>query len=187
LSRRDVKTICDTKGFYIARRSVLETPKVSAAAVKSSVRWRQGEFIGRIINKRRGARGEPGLYGDAMAEAVGLVLAARLRSRAFLRSGWISAIKKLEPLAEKRGAPRADRTVKQVGQAKGYAQPAVTGVWITKTIIANLAQAKWDKGAAQNHGMAALDRAFAFETQSMRDYIERKMKAAATKAGVRHR
>lgn len=186
-SKRDPDTIVNTKAFYIARAAVLNTPKASAKAIREYVKADSGRIIGMMINKRRGSRGEKGLWGDAMAKAVGLVLAARLRSAAFLKSGWLSAIKTLEPLAEKRGAPRADRSPKQIGKPKGYAVPARSGGWIAKSIIANLAQAKWDKGKAMDHGLTALKKAFDHETASMKEYIERKMHETAKKSGIKTR
>ena len=185
LSKRDPETIVNTKAFYIARRAVLETPKTPAEKIREFVGLRSGQVIGRIINKRRGARGERGLYGDAMAKAVGLVLAARLRSRAFMKSGWLPAIKALAPLAEKRGAPKSDRSAKVKGKDNGYARPARGAGWVARSIIANMAQARWDRGKAMEEGLAALKRAFDAETQSMKEYIERKQKETAHKAGVK--
>jgi hypothetical protein len=42
-----------------------------------------------------------------MAEAVEALLAIRLKSIAFLKSGWLPAIKRLEPYAEKIGGQGA--------------------------------------------------------------------------------
>lgn len=185
-SKRDPETIANTKGFFIARRATVETVRATPQAIRKFIGKDRGRIIGMLINKRRGERGEKGLYGAEMMKEVETVLAARLRSRAFLASGWIPAIKALQPLAEKRGAPRADRTAKTFGQAKGYAMPARGAGWVAKAIIVNMAAARWDKGGQAKHGQAALQRAFDFEARSMREYIERKQREAATKAGVRH-
>lgn len=45
-----------------------------------------------IINKRRGAKGEHGLYGERMQKAVESLWKARVSSIAFLRSGWLPAV-----------------------------------------------------------------------------------------------
>jgi len=185
-SKRDPEVIVNTKAFYVARRAVLETPKTPPERIRALLAETGGYGLWRIINWRRGQAGKPGLWGPAMKKAVRVVLAARLRSRAFLRAGWLPAIKRLEPLAEKRGAPRADRTVKARGADKGWATPARPG-WVAKAIIANTAQSRWDKGGALKRGVAALGRAIAFEKQSMLAYIERKMKQTAVKAGVKTR
>lgn len=185
-SKRSPEVIVNTKAFYIARRATIETAKASKQSIQRFIRLDSGAVIGRIINARRGKRGEKGLYGDAMAEAVALVLAARLRSRAFLASGWLPAIKALEPYAEKRGAPRQDRVSKEFGQAKGSGKPARGAGWIAKAIIINMAAARWDRGGQAKHGQVALQKAFDFEVKSMLAYIERKMREAGEKAGVKH-
>jgi hypothetical protein len=195
VSKRDVVTIVNTKAFFIARRAVIETPKTDKSKITALFRdgsgWRSGlsggtgAIVGRIINKRRGDRGEKGLYGRAMAEAVAMMKAARLRSVAFLKSGWLPAIKTLAGLAEKRGAPRQDRSAKQYGAVKGRAQPATAG-WFPKAVIDNLASARHEtREALVRYGGPALQRAFDFETRSMLDYIERKLKAGAKACGIK--
>ncbi len=187
LSKRDVPTICNTKAFYIARRATVETPAVTAQEIRKFIGQNGGETIGKIINKRRGARGEKGLYGQDMTKAIALVRAARLRSRAFLKSGWLWAVKILEPLAERRGIPKVDRAAKKMGKAKGTAIPATQG-WRVASKIINTVTAAWDneEGAAK-YAEPALQRAFNAETQSMKDYIERKQHETAKSAGVRTR
>jgi hypothetical protein len=185
LSSRDPKVICDTKAFYIARRATVETKSVTASEIREFIGRDGGETMGKIINKRRGARGEKGLYGKDMTKAIAVVKAARLRSRAFLKSGWLWAIKALEPFAEKRGAPRADRTAKLIGQAKGAAVPATQG-WRVVSKIINTVTAAWDKReGADKIASPALQRAFDAETQSMKDYIERKLRSSAKEAGIK--
>jgi hypothetical protein len=208
LASRDPKKICDTKAFFIARRAVIETPKADKAQIKDDL----GRIIHRkkqpvrmslrtvkrytryglevqvplaalIINARRG-RGR-GLYGSAMTEAIRAMLAARLRSIAFLKSGWLPAIRTLVGLADTRGAPRQERGPAQIGVAKGYAVPAQSG-WRARTIIANMASTrKEDRTALYKYAEPALQRAFDAEEASMRDYIERKMRETAQAAGVR--
>lgn len=186
LSKRSVQVIVNTKAFYIARRAVIETPRAKISEIKRFVSADGGAIMGKIINKRRGERGEKGLYGAEMTTAIGLVLAARLRSRAFLASGWLPAVKALEPLAERIGGavPRKDRTAKEFGQAKGYGKPASSG-WTVRAIFANLAAARWDRGGQARLGMTALQKAFDFEVKSMKDYIQRKLNKAAYQAGVK--
>ena len=143
----------------------------------------QAPLAALIINKRRG-KGR-GLHGAAMTEAIRAMIAARLRSIAFLKSGWLPAIRALVGLADTRGAPRQEAAPIQVGVAKGYAIPAKEG-WKAKTTIANSADAKHDdKTALYKYGEPALQRAFDAETASMKDYIERKLKETAKTAGVR--
>lgn len=185
-SKRDIPTIINTKAFYIARRATVETPAVDASKIREFIGKDGGEIIGKIINKRRGSRGEKGLYGKAMTKAIAVVRAARLRSRAFIKSGWLWAVKDLEPYAEKiGGGPRVDRKAKRIGAAKGSAKPATQG-WSVRAQIVNTVTAKWDKeeGAAKI-AEPALQRAFDAETQSMKEYIERKQRKAAKEAGIK--
>src|ERR1051326_6360614 len=172
ISKRDPKKICDTKGFFIARRAVIETPKESRDKIRSDlgrVTFRGRKAVGLklrtvkrysrfgleeevplaalIINKRLG-KGR-GLHGAAMAEAIKMMLGARLRSIAFLKSGWLPAIRTLVALADTRGAPRQERGVAQVGPtAKGSAQPAADNSWRAKTTIVNAAESRRDNRQA---------------------------------------
>ena len=208
LSKRDPKAICDTKAFFIARRAVIETPKADKASitgdlgrlvkrqkqvtvgklrmVKRYSRWGlevEAPLAALIINMRRG-KGR-GLYGAEMAEAIRTMLAARLRSIAFLKSGWLPAIRALTGVADVRGAPRQDKAAVEVGVPKGYAVPAEAG-WRARTTIANAADAKRDdKTSLYKYGEPALQRAFDAETASMLDYMEKKLRETAQKAGVR--
>lgn len=212
-SRRTPEQICNTKAFFIARRATRETPKAKRLAAKlmrnivtdrkeigqrfsfKNGKLRKGQKIyhkftaplaALIVNARRAKAGEPGLYGADMEHAIGELIAARNRSIAFLRSGWIPSIKRLEPLADTRGRPRQDQSAKQFGREKGYANPSPSDTWFAKTIIANTAESVREmSGKAEQYLQEGLQRAFDAETQSMREYIERKMREAAQSAGVR--
>lgn len=211
LSKRDPATICNTKAFYIARRAVIETPKADKSQMQAELGriirikklqvqklrtvTRYGRFgqqveaplVALIINSRRGQHGEAGLYGSSMESAVTAFLNARFKSIAFLKSGWLPAIRALEPFAEKIGGPRLQRGPTQVGAAKGSGTPAKDGFWTTKATIENSAgDNRNNKGALIKYGAPALQRAFDAESASMLQYMEKKMKETATKAGVKH-
>jgi len=189
-SSRDVRTIVNTKAFYIARRAVIETPKANSKEVRefsNKLGFKGAQMAGIIINKRRGNRNEKGLYGKPMAKAVAMMKAARLKSVSFLKSGWLPAIKTLQPLAEKIGAQNVASTIRQVGKVKGAATPAGTGP-VATAIIQNMADAKHDtKDALMQLGGPALQRAIDFETRSMRGYVERKLRQSASSLGIRTR
>ena len=183
VSLKEIPDIVNTKAFFIARRAVVETPKADLAAINA---LKGSALIGKMINKRRGIRGEKGLYGKEMSKAVGMVLAARRRSIAFLKSGWLPAIRILAGVVkQKRGVARADRSSKIYGVPKGTATAAVNGFRV-RAVIENAANATRDnKDALIKYGEPALQKAFAFETQSMIDYMERKLKTAANSVGIR--
>ncbi len=214
LSKRTPEQIVNTKAFYICRRAVLETPKAAKEHVQSDLGKfvevfrgvsKTGKTISRrklvlvhgdkgaplaalILNSRRGKKDEPGLYGAAMKRAIRGMLSARMASIAFIKSGWLPAIKALLPLADKRGAPPAERGPKQIGPtAKGEAIPAKGQRWNAKAIIVNMANARHDAhGTLVKLGRPALQKAFNAEERSMRKYIEDKHKENATAAGIKH-
>ncbi len=113
---------------------------------------------------------------------------SRQRSIAFLRSGWIPAIKTLEPLAEKIGGrvPREGYTIDVKGKV-GRAVIAVKSVWKTSAQIINNAMAKHtsNEPLATKLAVDGLQKAFNFEERSMKEYIERKQLEAAKKAGIK--
>lgn len=182
VSKRDLATALNTKGFYIARRAVRETPK---AKVDTSAAAKQ--IMAKAINKARRRSGLKGLFGGLMDAAIKKMIASRRRSVGFLKSGWLPAIKRLEPLAERRGAPGMGPKPRQFGKDFGYATPAREG-WKPAVVIANtIGQSeKQEHGEAlQKHGGPALQRAFNAETASMREYLERKLRAAAKRVGIK--
>lgn len=187
---RDLATTLNTKGYYIARRATVETEKADRGKITSFIRQDTGRIAGMMINKRRRERGEKGLYGEDMKEAVAMVRSARLRSVSFLKSGWIPAIKRLQPLAARIGGsvPRQDRGAKQIGAAKGAGMPANPGMRAVCRIL-NEASGKHTTMEGLAHavtvGEIGLAKAFDFETQSMKDYLFRKMGISASLLGIR--
>lgn len=187
-SKRDPDTIVNTKAFYILRRATIETPKATKAKIKSDLMTtgRAGAPIAAlIVNARRKAEGLPGLSGDKMKKAMAALI--RMRRIATLKSGWLWAIKDIEPFAEKRGAPRVDRSAKAVGQRKGFGFPSKNSFWKAKAVFINRGGAAWDtRDTGSKIASAALQRAFDFEVQSMKAYIERKLRETADRAGIKH-
>lgn len=186
LSKRDLATALNAKAFFIARRAVVETPKAKLTRLDRKT----ARILGMIINRRRAEKNEKGLYGEDMAKAVEILYAARRRSVAFLKSGWLPAIRRLELAVEpkyRRGAARNDRTAKQFGRPKGQAIPATTG-WRCVARIENAALSTHDKkDALQLFGGPALQRAFDYEVASMIEYIARKLRERARDSGIRTR
>ena len=185
---RDAVTVVNTKAFYIARRAVVETPKANLSDIRKFAQLKGGAIIGRMINKRRGERGEPGLYGDEMLKEVGTVIAARLRSSSFLKSGWLPAIKTLAPLADKihrqAGDTISSRGAKQYKGAKGTGKAATTGN-ILATIINSASGPHERNEALKKYGEPALQKAWNMEISSMRAYIEKKLAASARQLGIK--
>lgn len=184
LSRRSEAVIVNTKAFYIARRAAVETPRADLEEITKYLGTRGGRIAGMIINKGRAKRGEKGLYGREMAVAVAAMIARRKRARGFLASGWVWAIRKLAPFAEKIGAP-STYGLRALGRAKGSAIPAVPGNKVFAK-IANTVTAAWDKReGAFEKADPALQRAFDFERASMLNYMERKLQKDATRLAIK--
>jgi hypothetical protein len=188
ISKRSIEVATNTKAYYIARRAVAETPMADGDSIRRYIGHSSGRVAGMIINKRLGERGERGLYGKDMAMAVKTMLASRLRARAFIKSGWLWAVKKLAPFAESiRGPSLGKGRPKIIGNAKGTARPASSG-WKCRAEIVNNVTAAWDRrSGAWDVAFPALKRAFEFERLSMISYIEKKLKSAAKSSGIKVR
>jgi hypothetical protein len=207
LSKRDWAQVFNTKGFFIARRATGTTKKADAKEIRSlreraligtGIRFRKGKArkvnirddlstsrAARILQAARRNEGKPAITAADLPKAVKSFIGRRLRSVAYLRSGWIPAIKILQPLADVRGGPRADRSAKQLGRPKGGAKPA-RNLWRTTCQIYNeaITRKQGDEGL-RKFGEAGLRQAFADELPSMKEYIERKLTERARRLGIR--
>jgi hypothetical protein len=207
-SSRDAVTAINTKAYYIARKAVWFTHKADKGKVESAlgkyvalpsngksktqrkrIRLVKGTkhnapLAALIINKRRGKLtegGKGGLYGKEMARAIREMLMARFRSIAYIKSGWLPAIKALAKFADKRNEPGIDFDSKQIGNPKGSGTPANLNE--TGKTIATIINETWTKhdpgGAAMfKYGASGLQKAFNDEAGSMTQYIKDKLKAA---------
>ena len=122
----------------------------------------------------------------AMTKAIRAFIAARLRSTAYLASGWLPAIKSLSGIVtDKRGQPYIGHSVKQFGRTKGEATPAIEG-WRPVATISNEAGFTDEQARAMAvFGEPALARAFQEETVDTIQETERRLKEAAEKSGIR--
>ncbi len=209
LNKRDNKSLMDTKGYRIALKAQAATPKADAAKIdaelgvigfsvrqvtrgKNKGKFRKGKAVfsqsslaEKILRARFAKAGKAQPTKEEMNDLALKFRASRARSIAFLKSGWLRAIKTLAPLANKSGAGRVDRSAKQYGQDKGYATPAKEGNRATTT-IANLAGSnKENKGALHRYGGPALQTAFNQETADMKVYIEKKYRQSARQLGIK--
>ncbi len=171
------------KGKLYMRKAVMLTQATTSDAPLAAL----------IINARLGAgksfRGVSGrgLWGREMRDAIKYLIGTRKRSIGFIASGWLGAIKRLAPYADKIGGADSgtDETIKRLGAYKGGATPAKEGKVMIATIINN-ALAKHDKhNSLARHGGKGLELAFAHETKSMLTYLANKMKPDTDKANRR--
>ena len=108
-------------------RSVIKTRSSKSGGKNGWVRITKREikddsFASRILIARHAATGKWFAKGRTIKEKAATLIAAKIRSVAFIKSGWIPSIQTLTPLVYSRGAALGG--AKQVGAPKGYAVPA---------------------------------------------------------------
>lgn len=181
-TKRTVAEALNQHAYYIARQALWHTKKADRATIQSQLtarpQYAEADTLAEaILIARYRARGGWPASGADFERAIQKLIAARLRSVAFLKSGWIPAIRILESFAaSKSGAAPRDSEAKVYGQEKGAAYPAVEGEQMTARIV-NSALAAGDDGgkALAKYGGAGLDTAFYAETGRIKEYIERKL------------
>lgn len=210
---RTLQSVINTKAYFVARKAIWFTQKADIYRMRAQLgQFVRVNYISRhgkqgsrkiltlvnssrataplaalIINARRGKAGLPGLYGSKMARAIRELLASRMKAVAFIKSGWLPAVRILAPHAEHKGSPRVDASARQRGRPKGTAKPAQS-TWRPTAEIVNLVTAKRDtKMALVKYGSPGLQRAFTDEAASMRDYIERRMRPDASRFNAAQR
>jgi hypothetical protein len=146
-----------------------------------------------LVNWRRGKRGMKGLYGADMKAAVRRLEMMGERARAYLASGWIPAIKKLAPLADRGrfagqnvGSP--DPEARKIENPKGRASISSSSGSISAATIVNEAVAKvtTTPDPLGKYGLPALQKAVDVETASMLQYIEDKMREGANQLRIKN-
>ncbi len=196
-TKRTFVQAINTHAYFIARKALWYTTKVPkgrpTAELEQPSGKRESVHLGVMILAKRfrnvgrwpewekeyWGEDQPG-HGYEGAEwqaAIRNLILRRESSRAFLKSGWIPAIRILETFTDsKSGAAPRDSEARVHGQEKGAAYPAVDGeVMVTKII--NSALSKSDEGgkALAEIGGAGLATAFYDETQNIKEYIEKKL------------
>lgn len=152
----------------------------------TSTKTGRAPYLALIVQKRRGRAGHPSPWkglsraagAAAMLQVMRQVFGARLRSVAFLKAGWLPAIRELAPYAEKSaGLPPMDG--KQVGRPKGGARAAQPGFNPVAQVLNNASASRDTRAALMRYGAPALQKAFDDEAFDMTTYIKRKMQPDA--------
>jgi hypothetical protein len=196
-TKADKMQVKNSLGRIVTVNRLSKSGKVVKKNVISSLRRGRASapLAALIIQKREAAagrrspfRGRSKSAGMAMMDRMIMkMMNARARSIAFLKSGWIPAIRKLAPFADHKGQPPMDSAAKVVGRDKGDAKAAGAGYKPVAEIM-NLATTRRDtRGALVRYGARGLQRAFDDETRSMKDYMEMKMRADAEKFNRRQK
>jgi len=194
-SKKDVADIINAKAFFIARGAARNTMMASKEDIRSglwkevSIKGKPAPLVGVMAEKWAkekygkgySPKSKAGL--SALKAAVKQIQAARMRARAFMRSGWIPAIK---GFARKMDAKdRFEAGKRHLGMSessfknpKGGFSAANPGI-LARAILWNASVAKRGEdpgGKLDKIAGAALKEAIDDETASMRAYIERKMR-----------
>lgn len=180
--------ITSSLGQIIRHKNRTDMKTVRAGAVYSNLGGRESEapLAALIINARRGRNSMPGLWGPEMTAAIAQLISARNRSRAFLKSGWIPAIRALSPLvSQSYGTEGASGRAVQVSRAKGSATPARPGL-ACKAIIENSASGDHETHEALvKYGAPALQQAFNNEAASMTRWVADRQFEEAKRVGIK--
>lgn len=182
LNRRTWPEIVNAKSLDVAFRALKETPKANAADIQAleSKPWWPKYVAKRIVGgvSFRKGKGRVNIHGRGYSrEDAKLVsqkiIAARKRSVAFVKSGWLPAIKRLFPLVkDKQFARGSVGGARQVGAEKGSARPAVPGDNPSALIINSAI-------GVEKVGVGPLQRAIDGAAADMAEYIARKMEGNA--------
>jgi hypothetical protein len=199
------------KAYFVARKALWFTKKVERSQIRGelgrNVTIRRTTASGRVV-RRRGLELAPSRANEKISLAkmilakryrkrgdwpkdatewekrIRALIGVRERSTAFLKSGWLQAIKFLAGfVTSKSGAP-VDSSAVNYGSNKGSAIAATEANGNIATIV-NAAIARHDKkNSLQKYGAKALDLAFYDETQSMIEYLEQKMAKGTARANA---
>ena len=172
---RDLGKVIAVK--WINKKGKQKTSKQISGGVKS--RTTSAPLAVLLVNKRQGKLGKPGLYGNNMKAAIIKLINRRKKSVAFLRSGWVPAIKILSRLAKNASTTPQDTTMR--GEAKGGAIPARDELVSWAEIWNSVKGGKQESGFVHKKLQEALQFAIDKETASMYEYMERKLQEAADK------
>lgn len=202
LPQEKIPHALNKKAFFIALRAMQETPKfgpfkiawelmrpVTArrkdgssgsvpvgyvlAAKRASHAWVEASEKARS-RKRKSATWQQKAWVKLIERKFSTMIGARKRALGFIRIGWLSAVKQLNPyVKDKGGAPGSDSSLRLRGSMKGSASPAKPG-FNSQVMMVNTAQAVSDERYGLiRFGQPALQRAFDIETADITEYLQR--------------
>jgi len=184
---RDLVEAVNQHAYYIARNCVANTKAVPKVQIATELGMMSRDYppapLGAILaQERRAKNGLTGLYGPKMAMEYNRFVRFRQKSRNFIKAGWIPAIKLLERVVPKKNG-KSIAGIKKYGVDKGGARPAIPSLtnWSPMASIWNSISELSGKGFKIME--AAAIQSVADETQSMRDYIEKKLVERGKKLG----
>ena len=175
-SKRASADVINRKAYFTALSAIKKTAKADKAKInqffKNPKRWAPV-----VIKAFNLSSNDP----KVLKQYAKKLKSMRIRSIAYLRSGWLPAIKKFgKPARQKKNV----RGVRQHGRAKGDAKPARRGVKVSASMTNRTGHQKGQITAAKRYAEPALKRAIRDEQRSMIRHMEKKMREAAKKSGI---
>ncbi len=179
--RKTFPEIVNAKALDFGFRVIKETPKASAQeirALESKEWWPKyiAKRIGRGVTlKNKGTKFQ--LQGKGYTREEGRrvsrqIIASRLRSVAFVKSGWLETIRRLYSVVRDRTFARGVGGARQVGAPKGSAVPARSGDNPTATMVNSAI-------GVDKVGVGPAERAMGQVRADMAVYVARKLEEAA--------
>lgn len=156
---------------------------------KSDWQRMEGSVAARIINAKLKKSGKTMIWGKKLAEAANKLIGNRLRSLAFIRSGWAPSIRMLSGVVSSK-KPKVER-VRKFGVDKGYAKVAPYSLsGVISGEIANTALVsggKFANGPSNPSPIAAkaLERAIRLQTNDMATELARRLKVEFSKVSAK--
>lgn len=208
LTKRGAADAVNTHMYYTACKTVNFTHKASLNDIRRDFQHatklktlKSGKFskakrqesafgsamMGKVVNKRRGAKGLRGLSGPQMEDAIRTLYNLRVRSIAFIASTFLPAVKLFERVASRvTGKPPLEKNVRQYGRKKGGGLLAKDDKWPIRAAIYSYGETKGDKkDAVARYGGQGLQMGFNSELANLKRFLERKMQEAANTVNAR--
>jgi hypothetical protein len=176
VSSRTLPEIVNKRAVNIAFKAIRYTPKARKSQITKDLKAKSNTNpkapIGAIlVNAGR----KPALSGGDLKQAVENLKLGRHRSAGFIKSGWLGAVKDLQPHAKVfRRTPR----VNVKGKPKGFGRPARKGLNPTAEIVNQVA-------GAVKVGSSALQLAMNDDADDMRTFTAKRMQKDANKFNAR--
>jgi len=179
VTKKDVASVLNKKALSVAYGSMYNTQKAKLSKIrayktkkfKRKDRKQRGLMMAAMLQNRMKAKNRPGLNREDMADMMKRVYNARAKSIAFIKSGWLHAIKKMSTMVpDKKGIVSDEMpnpTSRRLGNAIAASENSLSAQ------IENAAIAKHDKkNALEKYGTDGLNKGFAKEALSMQGHIE---------------
>ena len=171
-SKKTLAQGLNTKSYFIVKKAIRLTRVANKKEIRRFVRSPEGQnWIGSLFGRKK-------LTDETRKAATKRIISARIKSVAYLRSGWIPALKAFGRVTK---MPRRTKGVVHRGKPKGYGRWARDGFSPAAIFTNSTGYKPKQASALKQYGEPALSRAFSHEARSMKSYLERKMQQTANR------